>query len=126
MLRVKLTHLDREVATRRKLAKLYLNGINNALVQLPQVRTEEMHVWHLFVVRCKRRHDLQRFLADQGVQTLIHYPIPPHKQHAYKAYGSLSLPLTEAIHSEVLSLPISPVMTEDEVNVVIRAVNAFA
>lgn len=126
ILRVKLLHLDEEIAVRRRLAKSYLDGIDNSLVQLPQLFREEMHVWHLFVVRCHRRDELQRFLADHAVQTLIHYPIPPHKQQAYAAYGSLSLPLTEAIHRQVLSLPISPVMTEDEVATVIRAVNAFA
>lgn len=126
MLRVKLAHLDEETAIRRKIAKSYRSGIDNSLIQLPQVDNDEAHVWHLFVIRSERREELQIFLADQGVQTLIHYPIPPHKQQAYTAYNSLCLPLTEAIHREVLSLPISPIMTEDEVATVIRAVNAFA
>jgi dTDP-4-amino-4,6-dideoxygalactose transaminase len=125
MLRVKLDHLPEEVAIRRKLAKLYLDGISNAHIQLPQVSMQEAHVWHLFVVRCERRDELQKFLASNGVQTLIHYPIPPHKQQAYATYSSLFLPLTEAIHREVLSLPLSAVMSEDEVETVISAVNAF-
>ncbi|WOE82539.1 DegT/DnrJ/EryC1/StrS family aminotransferase [Pseudomonas protegens] len=126
MLKVKLAHLDSEIAARRQVADAYRTGINNASIQLPAVADEQAHVWHLFVVRCERRDELQRFLTEQGVQTLIHYPIPPHKQQAYAAYGSLSLPTTEAIHREVLSLPISPVMSDDEIASVVRAVNAFS
>nr|WP_276556359.1 DegT/DnrJ/EryC1/StrS family aminotransferase [Pseudomonas peradeniyensis] len=125
MLSVKLVHLDREIVARRKVATAYLEGIDNPGVRLPHLNAPEQHVWHLFVVRCERREELQRHLHDSGVQTLIHYPIPPHKQQAYSAFGNLSLPLTEAIHREVLSLPISPVMSEDEVQAVVRAVNAF-
>lgn len=126
MLSVKLVHLDREIVARRKVATAYLEGIDNPGVRLPHLNAPEQHVWHLFVVRCERREELQRHLHDSGVQTLIHYPIPPHKQQAYSAFGNLSLPLTEAIHREVLSLPISPVMSEDEIQAVVRAVNAFA
>lgn len=126
MLKVKLAHLDSEIAARRQVADTYRAGINNASIQLPAVADEQAHVWHLFVVRCERRDELQRFLTEQGVQTLIHYPIPPHKQQAYAAYGSLSLPTTEAIHREVLSLPISPVMSDAEITAVVRAVNAFS
>ncbi|CAM4013384.1 dTDP-3-amino-3, 6-dideoxy-alpha-D-galactopyranose transaminase [Pseudomonas reidholzensis] len=126
MLRVKLEHLDQEIAARRQVADSYLQGIDNPLIQLPQVTAGEAHVWHLFVVRCERRDELQRFLQEQGVQTLIHYPIPPHKQQAYAEYAALTLPLTEVIHEQVLSLPISPVMSEDDVKAVICAVNAFS
>lgn len=126
MLSVKLVHLDQEIAARRKVATAYLEGIDNPGVRLPHLNAPEQHVWHLFVVRCERREELQRHLHDSGVQTLIHYPIPPHKQQAYSGFGNLSLPLTEAIHREVLSLPISPVMSEDEVQAVVRAVNSFA
>ncbi|MDP9505129.1 DegT/DnrJ/EryC1/StrS aminotransferase family protein [Pseudomonas protegens] len=126
MLKVKLAHLDSEIAARRQVADAYRAGINNASIQLPAVADEQAHVWHLFVVRCERRDELQKFLTEQGVQTLIHYPIPPHKQQAYAAYGSLSLPTTETIHREVLSLPISPVMSDDEIAAVVRAVNAFS
>lgn len=126
MLRVKLAHLDDEIAARRKIAGAYRAGIDNPAVQLPLVLDEQAHVWHLFVVRSERRDQLQAFLAEQGVQTLIHYPIPPHKQQAYAEYGALALPATEAIHREVLSLPISPVMTEQEIAAVVRAVNAYA
>jgi|TARA_R100000935_G_scaffold41455_1_gene63136 dTDP-4-amino-4,6-dideoxygalactose transaminase len=124
-LRVKLKYLDIEIQKRHDIALRYTKEIHNSKITLPVCRGGKDHVFHLFVVRCKRRDELQSYLSGQGVQTLIHYPIPPHKQHAYETYGPLSLPLTEAIHREVLSLPLSPVMTEDEVNTVIRAVNDF-
>ncbi|MFB4393743.1 MULTISPECIES: DegT/DnrJ/EryC1/StrS family aminotransferase [unclassified Pseudomonas] len=125
MLSVKLAHLDSEITARRSVAQTYLSAIKNSMVKLPYVNAPEQHVWHLFVIRSERRDALQRHLQDCGVQTLIHYPVPPHKQDAYSVYGNLSLPLTEAIHREVLSLPISPVMTAEEADTVVRAVNAF-
>ena len=82
-------------------------------------------MWHLFVVRCADRDALQQHLLDNNIQTLIHYPIPPHKQQAYKQLNNISLPITEKIHNEVLSLPISPVMTDEEVEKVAQAVNSF-
>lgn len=81
------------------------------------------HVWHLFVIRHPRRDELQKYLADNGIQTLIHYPIPPHKQKAYKEWNQLLLPITEKIHNEVLSLPISQVMNDNEVEEVVRVIN---
>lgn len=125
MLKVKLAHLDAEISARRKVAKIYREKIKCLSVQLPQVDLEDSHVWHLFVLRSHRRDELQAFLLEQGVQTLIHYPVPPHQQKAYKAYNSLVLPVTEVIHKEVISLPISPVMDEGEVEVVVSALNAF-
>ncbi|MCV5976721.1 DegT/DnrJ/EryC1/StrS family aminotransferase, partial [Escherichia coli] len=92
---------------------------------LPKVKFSEHHVWHLFVIRCESRDVLQKYLLDKGIQTLIHYPIPPHKQEAYKIYNSLNLPITEKIHEEVLSLPISPVMTSEQINYVIDKLNDF-
>jgi dTDP-4-amino-4,6-dideoxygalactose transaminase len=83
------------------------------------------HVWHLYVIRTHSREQLQQYLTDHGVQTLIHYPLPPHKQKAYKGLNLFSLPVTEKIHNEVLSLPMSQVMTTDEMNKVIEAVNQF-
>lgn len=85
----------------------------------------EEHVWHLFVIRTKERQALQDYFTENGIQTLIHYPIPPHKQGAYKSMNDLSFPITEQIHDEVLSLPVSPVMTDDEVSRVIEAINKF-
>jgi dTDP-4-amino-4,6-dideoxygalactose transaminase len=91
-------------------------------------QTNEAHVWHVFVIRCEQREALQTHLAEQGIQTLIHYPIPPHQQQAYKnnqVWSNLSFPITEAMHNEVLSLPISPVMTPEQVDLVIKAVNKY-
>jgi dTDP-4-amino-4,6-dideoxygalactose transaminase len=131
-LSVKLKHIDRENQYRRELAALYLNGITNPKIQLPFPNNASFmphynieHVWHLFVVRCKERDILQAYLAENGIQTLIHYPIPPNKQLAYKELNQLDFPITNAIHDEVLSLPISPVMTTEEVQIVIEVLNRF-
>ena len=126
-LRVKLQHLDADNAHRRAIALRYRNEIKNPAVRLPSVRaSEDSHVWHLFVVRVADRAAFQQRLLDQGVHTAIHYPIPPHKQAAYaKELGHLSFPLTEAIHREVVSLPMSPVMTDTQVSVVVAAVEAY-
>ena len=130
MLDVKLKYLDQEIQHRRYIAKLYLDGIKNPLVQLPLTNTNaevyEQHVWHLFVVRTQHREALQKHLADYGIQTLIHYPIPPHKQQAYKEWNDLSYPLTEAIHKEVLSLPMGPTLTVQDVEKIIALVNDWS
>lgn len=125
MLAVKLRHLDAQTAHRQQIARAYLESIRNPLVQLPHPGDVQQHVWHLFVIRCAERAALQQHLADAGVQTLIHYPIPPHRQGAYPQFAHLELPLTERIHQQVLSLPISPVQTQAETEQVIRAVNDF-
>lgn len=125
LLRVKLKHVEREAQSRREIAKAYLEGIKNSKVILPQWQTDEQHVFHLFVIRTHERDSLQKYLADNGVQTLIHYPIPPHKQKAYQAWSNLSFPITEKIHQEVLSLPISPLMNETDVQQVIKLVNDY-
>jgi dTDP-4-amino-4,6-dideoxygalactose transaminase len=124
-LRVKLPHLDADNAHRRAIALRYRNEIKNPAVRLPSVRaSEDSHVWHLFVVRVADRVTFQQRLLDQGVHTAIHYPIPPHKQQAYvKQLGHLQLPLTEALHREVVSLPLSPVLTAAHVAHVIQVVN---
>lgn len=129
-LRVKLPHLDADNQRRREIAARYCAEIRNPQVKLPfvgegSVAQLSSHVFHVFTVFCDRRSELQRHLEAQGVQTVIHYPIPPHRQPAYTEWHSLSLPITEKIHDTVLSLPISPVMTDDEVSAVIAAVNAF-
>lgn len=124
-LRLKLKALDNDNAKRREIAHTYRNGINNPLITLPQCSDETSHVWHLFVIRCAYRERLQIYLRNEGIETLIHYPIPPHKQRAYQKYNHLHLPITEQLHKEVLSLPISPVMSDEEVQKVICAVNAF-
>lgn len=130
MLRVKLKYLDEHTRQRREIAQRYLDCIRNAVIRLPlalgvYALTRREHVWHLFVIRCEQRDALQQHLTDCGVQTLIHYPIPPHKQMAFKDWNNWSYPLTESLHRELLSLPISAVMTDDQVKVVIDAVNSF-
>lgn len=129
MLDIKLKFLDQEIAHRRKIARLYLENINNSLIKLPldNVNAEEyqQHVWHLFVIRTGRREALQKYLADNGVQTLIHYPIPPHKQQAYKEWNNLSYPISEQIHTEVMSLPIGPTLSLEEAKKVIQLCNTF-
>jgi len=127
LLRVKLPHLDNDNAIRRRIAAQYRTKIRNPHVCLPVVRkSEETHVWHLFVTRTNDRDGFQEHLESSGIQTVIHYPIPPHKQDCYRTeLGHLSLPITERIHREVLSLPISPVMTQMQIDAVIDAVNSY-
>lgn len=130
MLSVKLKYLDYEIQHRRYIANLYLNGIKNPLVQLPLINTNaevyEQHVWHLFVVRTQHREALQKHLTNHGIQTLIHYPIPPHQQQAYQEWNNLSYPLTEAMHKEVLSLPIGPTLTGQDAEKIIALVNDWS
>lgn len=130
---VKLKYIDTENQYRRQIAQRYLSEINNPNIILPvPVATQfspaenKEHVWHLFVIRCEKRDELQNYLAEKGIQTLIHYPIPPNKQLAYKELNHLDFPITNTIHDQVLSLPISPVVTDDEVSMVIQALNSFS
>ena len=125
MLRVKLSKLELEMQHRRSIAAIYLQNIHHPAVQLPQVASPEQHVWHLFVIRTGQRTALQQHLAAQGIQTLIHYPIPPHQQQAYAEWNAQSYPLTEAMHQEVLSLPMGPTLSEAEALQVAAAVNGF-
>jgi dTDP-4-amino-4,6-dideoxygalactose transaminase len=130
MLRVKLKNLDSQTKQRKVIAEIYLNGIRNPSIKLPlpnctPALTLDSHVWHLFVVRSPNRDALKEHLTSNGVQTMIHYPIPPHKQPAYLKWNTLSYPITEAIHSEVLSLPIGPTITEMQANAVVAACNSF-
>lgn len=124
-LRVKLKYLSAENNRRKEIATMYLEGINNSRISLPQLLEYNAHVWHLFVVRVKNRELFQNYLQQNGIQTVIHYPVPPHKQLAYKELSVLSLPITELIHQEVVSLPISPVMTNDEVSYIIEVINQY-
>jgi dTDP-4-amino-4,6-dideoxygalactose transaminase len=130
LLRVKLQHLDTDTLVRQQIAVAYARGITNPLVTLPiapssTVAGLQNHVFHLFVVRVKNRIAFQAHLKAAGIDTLIHYPIPPHHQQAYREYQHLSLPLTETIHQELVSLPIGPTMTMADVSEVIAAVNVF-
>jgi dTDP-4-amino-4,6-dideoxygalactose transaminase len=124
-LRVKLPHIDNDNLRRREIANRYRKEIKAHSVKLPSVRDcETSHVWHLFVVRVPERLAFQRRLLDRGIHTAVHYPLAPHQQEAYaKEFSNLRLPLTEAIHREVVSLPISPVMTEDQIDYTIATVN---
>ena len=124
LLRVKLHHLDVETEERRKAANFYLSHIKNKKITLPFVRNEKSHVWHLFVIRSEKRDELQAQLAAKGVQTLIHYPKAPHQQQAYVEWKDMSLPVTERIHREVLSLPLWPGMPDEALERVVEAVNA--
>jgi len=124
-LSVKLERLDKDNNRRREIAKFYKKNITNKEVILPEQCEESMHVWHIFAVRSRKRDELQRYLYESGVQTLIHYPIPPHKQEAYRELNSLSYPITEKIHAEELSLPISPVMPEEHLARVVDVINTF-
>ena len=126
ILDVKLRHLDEDIALRQGVAKRYCNEISNPKIITPAIEEWTAHAFHLFPVRCAERDRLQQYLTEQGVQTIIHYPIPPHKQECYSEMNELTLPITEQIHNEELSLPISPVMTDEEVSKVIEVVNNFA
>ena len=126
VLSVKLDYLDKQTTQRRDIANLYLNNITCSDITLPSVTSAEQHVWHLFVIRTLHREALQQHLAAQGVQTLIHYPIPPHKQQAYPSLQHLQLPVTEQMHEQVLSLPMGPTMTEEQAMHVVQACNSFA
>lgn len=125
ILRVKLKTLDNDVKIRQGIAQRYLSGIKNPLVELPYIENMENHVWHLFVLKTNQREELQRWLNKHNIQSLIHYPIPPHKQNAYNDIKELSLPLTESLHAKVLSIPMDPTMSDEDINSVINALNGF-
>lgn len=124
-LNIKLPTLDADNLTRRTIAKRYLTEINNPKIILPFWDESENHVFHLFVIRTQNRDDLQSFLLENEIQTMIHYPIAPHQQKALSEWNHLNFPITEQIHREILSLPMSPVLTNDEVSQVIEAINKW-
>ena len=126
VLDVKLKYIDADNDKRRKIAEEYVAGIKNDKIILPILPSQpKEHVYHLFVIRTAKRDKLQKYLTENGIQTLIHYPIPPHKQQAYKEWDTLTPPVTEKIHNEVLSLPISQVLTMEEAQEVVEAVNNY-
>lgn len=125
ILKVKLPALDKDNQYRKEVAKYYLSHINHPDIILPEITDWEAHVMHLFVIRSARRDDLLKHLKDNGIQTMIHYPIPPHKQKAYKEWNHLHFPITEKIHDEVLSLPVSQVICEEEIKKVVEVVNSL-
>lgn len=131
VLRIKLTGLDVQNQRRREIAQFYVRNINNPRIILPQTPDPDNiincmeHIWHLFIIRLKNRYELQAYLNRNEIQSLIHYPIPPHKQQAYSIWNKLTLPITEKIHREVLSLPMSPVLTNEELERIVSVINKF-
>lgn len=126
VLDVKLKYIDQENEARRKVAKRFCSEIKNPKIILPNYpENEKEMVWHIFAIMCEDRDSLQAYLTENGIQTIIHYPIPPHKQKAYEEYNHLNFPITEKISREILSLPISSVITEEEVSKIIEVVNNF-
>lgn len=125
ILGVKLKGLNNEIILRQKLAMNYIQNIKNKLVTLPTWENTENHVFHVFVLRTNNRKSLQEYLKSHNIQTVIHYPTPPHKQQAYKELNHLKLPITEKIHNEVLSIPMSPFQTDEETNAIIFAINNY-
>lgn len=134
VLDVKLRYLDAENTRRKKIAEKYISNINNPEIIIPgannlRIATDIYRlgdsVWHIFPILCKRRDELQAFLKDRNINTMVHYPIPPHKQGAYSEWASLSFPVTEAIHAQELSIPCNQAMTDTEVDEVIKALNDF-
>ena len=124
-LNIKLPNLDRDNDKRRVIASRYISEINNKKIVLPSWDKSTNHVFHLFVIRTKNRQELQEYLHQNGIETIIHYPVPPHKQSALTAYNNLSFPITEQIHDEVLSLPISPTLTNEEVDLIVKIINQY-
>ena len=122
---VKLRHLDDDNCHRQQIACYYYENIKNPLITLPRRLNDTQNVYHIFPVLCPKRDQLQQYLTEQGIQTLIHYPIPPHKQICYKEWNTYSLPITEKIHEQELSLPISPILTKDEARQIVEALNTF-
>jgi len=136
---IKLKYIDKENQRRREIAQYYVDKIRNSNIILPQIRPGttypkgssdrqlvfSSHVFHLFVIRTSQRDRLQQYLFEHGIETQIHYPIPPHKQECYKELNNLRLPITEKIHAEELSLPINAAMSSDEVEKVIKIVNSY-
>ena len=125
VLRVKLKYLDADNVKRQQLAAYYYEHVANPLITLPQRIPDENNVYHQFPIFCEHRDELQHYLTDHGIQTLIHYPIPPHKQECYKAWSYLSFPITEKIHAQELSIPMNQVITTQEAEEVARVLNSF-
>ena len=125
VLDVKLKYLDKDNQRRREISKYYRENIKNEKIILPTAYNEDSHVWHIFAVRTKERDKFQKYLVENEIQTIIHYPTPPHKQNAYKEWANLSYPITEEIHRTIISLPISPVMTDTEIQKVVEVVNNY-
>lgn len=125
MLRVKLKYLNEDIERRQEIAAFYSSEISNEYISTPKVNFKENHVWHLYVIKTAQREALQQYLSSAGISCLIHYPIPPHKQIAYKELGDIRLPITEGLHEQVLSIPIDPTMSDETVQQVVDVLNRF-
>ena len=123
ILDAKLKHLEEDNARRKQVAKMYISGIKNPEIILPSVPDFNSNVFHIFPILLKKRDELQKYLEQNGIGTVIHYPIPPHKQKCYAAWNSLNLPITEMLHERELSLPIGPTITDEQVQYVIGMIN---
>ncbi len=126
VLDIKLKYLDEDNNRRREISKYYRDNIKNPSIILPKTYDELSHVWHVFPVRTKNRDVFQQYLKDKDIQTLIHYPTPPHKQGAYREWSNKAYPVSEEIHNTILSLPISPVLSDDEVMKIVNVVNEYS
>ena len=125
VLNVKLKHLDEDLAIRKEFARYYIDHITNPAIITPIIKDWDTHAFHIFTIRVKKRNELQKYLADNGVQTIIHYHIPPHKQECFKEWNKLSYPITEQIHNEELSLPLSPIMMNMEIKTIVDLLNKW-
>ena len=125
ILDVKLKYLDEDNRKRQQLAAYYYETIGNPLITLPRKLSDENNVYHQFPIFCERRDELQAYLKEGGVQTLIHYPIPPHKQECYKEWNDRTYPITERIHQQELSIPMNQVVSREEAEIVVRLLNNF-
>lgn len=125
ILNVKLKYLDQDNDARRRVARRYMNEIINSSIHIPKLTDWGSHVFHLFPIFVKDRNQFQEYLVKKGIQTVIHYPIPPHKQNCYKEFNALKFPITEKIHDEELTLPLSPVLTNEEISEIVEAVNKW-
>ena len=125
ILDVKLKHLDEDIEIRKSVAKRYIEGIKNPKVILPKIFDWNQHVFHLFPILCEQRDELQKYLTEKGIGTNIHYPIPPHNQECYKEWNEIILPVTEKIHNCELSLPMSPCLSDEQVEYVIDVLNGW-
>ena len=125
VLDVKLKYLDEDNKKRQELAAYYYEQINNPLITLPARIPDENNVYHQFPILCERRDELQEYLKENGIQTLIHYPIPPHKQECYREWNEHRYPITEKIHAEELSIPMNQVISAIEAEEVVTVINSF-
>ena len=124
---LKLKRLDADNEARRRVAQAYCEGIRNPLITLPVMPAEpSQNVWHVYPIRTPERNHLREYLSREGIETMVHYPLPPHKQQAYAEWNERTYRISERIHREILSLPMSPVLSDDEVRRVVDVLNSYS